>query len=428
MHWLHRIIVAFSLFFLLGFLVTGYFLLTTSGSNRIIRYLLSAHGESENVFFKTVKGNLMQGLSYEEIRVLNVRGLPPESVLTIQEFQVAFHSLNRRDVEIGIHNGKFLFPHAEYPILFGGSYRNRMLDVNIYSKGVEVRDILDLFSEEGILRYFAGTIGDIDAYIKGSLGSPEVSGAFVLKQFSFKEFNVMECPVSFKLRFEDMGERLKVYGEVQFHSGDLISRNAKVELAESSFFFAGDPENPTLHLAGRSKIQDIHMDISLQGTFENPELNLGSDPPLPQEELLLTLATGRRWRGMETNLSQGQIPLDLAKDFLDYFTSAGGGNSIARRFGLEGVSLTYDAQTGGVGVQKSVAGKAELRYQVERQEAELMREQPVMTQKLGAEYKVTDSISINAEQETQRQEVETSLVKEEPRRDSKVWLKYKKKF
>jgi len=50
--------------------------------------------------------------------------------------------------------------------------------------------------------------------------------------------------------------------------------------------------NPNINLRGSSKINDYTVDIYLGGPVQNPELTITSDPPLPEAEIMLLLATG----------------------------------------------------------------------------------------------------------------------------------------
>ncbi len=192
-------------------------------------------------------------------------------------------------------------------------------------------------------------------------------------------------------------------------------------------FFTGRWNVPKLDIKGSTAIEGVKIFATLQGTMEKPDLKLVSEPPLPQEALLLMLATGKRWRNLEGSFNQGEIPLVLARDFLDYFFLSGVGTELAERFGISNVSLTYDSATQGVGLRSTLSDKAELRYGVEQPEAYERQQSP--KQKIGAEYKISDQVSIEAQGIVKQQETPAAAgTPQASQKDGQVLLKYKKKF
>lgn len=70
--------------------------------------------------------------------------------------------------------------------------------------------------------------------------------------------------------------------------------------------------NPYLSLKGSSKISSYLVQVYLSGTIQNPELVLTSDPPLPESEIMLLLATG----SVSTQLSDQQVASQKALQYL----------------------------------------------------------------------------------------------------------------
>ena len=140
---------------------------------------------------------------------------------------------------------------------------------------------------------------------------------------------------------------------------------------------------------------------------------------------MVMLATGKRWKGAEASLNNAVISPDLTADFIDYFVFGGMGSKIARQFGISDISLKIDKQTTGIGIKKEVSEKAEISYGIEQSQAK--EKEPTVTQKVGGEYKITESVSVEAEKEL-KQDNETEKTQDKAQTDDKVLIKFKKEF
>ncbi|MCM8811438.1 MAG: translocation/assembly module TamB [Candidatus Omnitrophica bacterium] len=400
---------------------------TTPGAIWLTRGILYLAFDSSAVTFGSLKGSIGTGVSVRDIQVSRLTGLPAGSVLKVQELIVSGNPLHLEHMKAEVRNGRLHLPESDHPVFFAGRYEDFIFNINLFSKSVGVRDTLELFSKEGNFSRVAGVVSDLDGYIKGSWRRPEVSGTLKIENFSYKEFLLEDCPVSFRLQIEGVKTNPAGTGEVVFQSGRIRSKRAVVSLEESRMLFSGNLKEPDLRFSGVSRIEDIKINIQLLGTLKKPELRLSSDPPLAQESLLLMLVTGKKWGGVDSAVSSGQVPLNLARDFVDYFIFSNMGEHLSKKLGMEGVSLTYNTQTNEMGVTKSVADKMELRYGVERPRA---GEQPKTTEthKVGAEIKITDKISVEAQGQVRQPTEEEESQQETAQKDGKVLLKYKQKF
>ncbi len=328
---------------------------------------------------------------------------------------------------MGVYNGRLQLPGADYPIVFSGRMQEGVLYVNLYTKQVDLQDALALFPPDRALESIRGAFVDFDVIVKGPWKTPVITGAFQAEHLAFKEFSLEHCPVSFQLQLKQLNKGPQVNGEVWLKDGTVASRNAAVRLKESRLALSGDPKNTLLDIHGISAIGGVSIRIALKGTVDRPELTLASDPPLSQEVLMLMLATGRRWGAAEGQLAQGQIPLDVARDFIDYFIFSGAGERLTQRFGISGLSLAYDPKTRGLIFKKAVANKAELRYGVEHPEGTL-GQQPAATHTVGAEVKIAEGVSVEAEREVVQQPLSASTEQPPAPVNGRVLLKYKKRF
>lgn len=325
---------------------------------------------------------------------------------------------------IEIDGGKLDFSNSD-PIIYYGNYQDGKLDISVYSKSVDPKELIEAFAEVRALKDISAEIDDVDMHINGPLLEPEITSTFHIEKVSTKGFSLRNCPGTLKITVKDIMGELKLYGEAVFTSAIITGpKNTEVKLEKSKVFFSGNPKTPSLDIKGISVVEGVEIHISLKGTAESPDLNLSSNPPMPEDRLLLMLATGRSWRGAEELLGQGQVSADLAKDFLDYFVFGGSGSRIAKEYGITDISLRYDNEARGIKVKKKVTEKADLSYGVDQ--ALIEKEPRKTTQKTGGEYKITERVSIEGEKELNNNKAKQADDKTQT--DDKVLLKYKNQF
>ena len=98
------------------------------------------------------------------------------------------------------------------------------------------------------------------------------------------------------------GQNLKLGGTIgsPTTSGIVITEDlvadlpfSKLEMQSGSITLRPDsPGNPYLDLKGSSKVSSYLVQVYVSGTVQNPKLVLTSDPPLPESEIMVLLATG----------------------------------------------------------------------------------------------------------------------------------------
>ncbi|MFH1678204.1 MAG: translocation/assembly module TamB domain-containing protein [Candidatus Omnitrophota bacterium] len=402
-----------------------YFFFTTGGSSFITRAVLSNYVDSESLDIKKIDGSLSQTLIFEDIEFDDLKWLPAGSKLKIQKLQVYLASLSVGGLEVNIHNGRLNLPGSE-AIFFYGNYQNSTLDLSVYSNAVAVRETLDLFTESQGLKNLSGVLSKIDINIKGSFLEPELNGEFYVDRLLREDFTMTSCPVSVSLQLRDIKEGLKLYGQILLKSAVVFGpKTAAINLQESKIFFNGVPMNPSFDLKGTSKVGDTKINIALKGAIDKPDLRLTSQPAMPEEWLLVMLATNKTWKGAGEAISKGELSADLAKDFLDYFLFSGSGNKIAQKFGLTGISIKYDGQAKGIGATKDISDKASASYSIEQPQSK--EENSAATHKLGAEYKITESISVGVKKELKNSD-KLEQTQDKPKPDDEIMLKFKKEF
>ncbi|MCA9406577.1 MAG: translocation/assembly module TamB domain-containing protein, partial [Candidatus Omnitrophica bacterium] len=295
---------------------------------------------------------------------------------------------------------------------------------------IDLGDVFDTASVEGIVRKIAGKIENVDVYVKGDYTRPVVSGKLELALLSYEQFSLKEAPVDFNLQLKDIFKDIKLNGKVNVTRGNILSRRTKVQLEESYLVFEGAPVNPRFNIRGKSDIEKTKINISVKGTKEDPDLWLSSEPPLPKEQLMVMLATGKRWKGVETSLKNEQLSDEVADDFVDYFLFSGQGKKLAEHFGIKELSITYTQDTRGLGVKKSLTDKLDIGYGVEKSVEQNKEEPSRIKQKLEGEYNLNEKLSIGVQKEIMYDNKDTVEEQEvpEPVADDRVFMKFKTKF
>jgi len=408
----------------LTFLVTFHLFFTANGLNLVTKFLLSRYAPREDIEIKKIEGTITRALSLQDISLENLKLLPPGSIVEVKKIDLDVNPFDLEGAYVNINGGKIRIPKAD-PILFHGAYANGSLELNIYSKSVGISDIRNFFNDNTALRNINGAINDIDMFVNGSLQEPELTGRFYIERLTRNIVSIVNSPVSLNLRFKDIKQDLKMFGEIILEDGVVSGpKTAVIKLQESKILFNGDPKEPTFGLKGLSNVEGTKINITLKGTIKEPDIKLSSEPSFPKERLLLMLATNKSWKMTEGALVKGQMSPDVTRDFLDYFLFAGSGGKLAQYFGLKDLTFQLNGKTKGVGVKKDITNNLDLSYSVEKEQVKEKNGSAV--QKLGSGYKLTDTIAVEAERELKQEKANEG--QDEATSDDKVLLKYKKSF
>ncbi len=424
------IIVAFIVVFTLIF---GYYLFfTTQGSALFACFALSQYLKSQDVSFEKAEGVLRTGVSLHNILVKNMQKLPPGALIKVQRLDISLEKFSLSGLSVTVYNGKLKLPFSD-TILFYGDYKNMFLELKLYSKRVSAREIIDLFTSRPVLSTLSGVFRDVNIRIAGTLRELAAEGSFYIENIIKERFSLVDCPGSILMYCDNLIEAARLNGEIVLQGG-LVSggKTARIKLGNSKIVFVGDPKRPKLNIRGSAKVADVAISMVLQGTVDDPELTLSSNPVLTQELLLVMLATGRAWGSTQGSLQRGRISADLIKDFVDYFLLAGTGSKIARRFGISDISLFYRNETKTMGLTTSLADKLKVEYEVEPSHEDRNGSgNGTTTHTVKGEVKITDTIFINAEKQLNQTKSQQQLEQEHQELEEgeeKVYLKFKKKF
>ena len=420
-----KIMIFLSFLIILFVLTAYYFLFTVSGSTSIIRLVVSRYVKSEDIKIKNAEGSLSDKLVWWGVVIKDVEWLPEGSILTVAELEANFNFLNVQNSYVRIHNANLVLPGVA-KFIFYGNYQGRTLDFNLYSKHINIDGLMNILPSGSKLKNFSGVINDFDLSLHGPFLKPQVSGEFLLKELRHKGFTAANFPGEFNLELKDIDHEAKLYGDVQFKSGKLTgNKTATVALEPSSVIFSGNSQEPSLNFKGNSYVERVKIDIVLKGTPKSPDLKLSSNPSMPKEKLLLMLATGKTWKGVDAVAQGTSLSPALAADFLDYFIFSGSGSQLAQKLGVKDFSIKIDNSSKGLSLKKELNTKTEVSYGVDQSKSKDSKSQA--TQKLGAGHKLTENISLDAEREI-KQNNKNDNGSDKPKEESNVKVKFEKEF
>jgi translocation and assembly module TamB len=110
---------------------------------------------------------------------------------------------------------------------------------------------------------------------------------------------------------QDVGKPLQLFGNLQVAGGEVRAYGQRIQIKQGTVAFSGDPDNPDLNLRAERDIslEQIRVGVTVQGTAESPELEIYSNPALPQAEALSYLIRGR---GLDTGAGADGTALALS--------------------------------------------------------------------------------------------------------------------
>jgi hypothetical protein len=118
--------------------------------------------------------------------------------------------------------------------------------------------------------------------------------------------------------------------DLPFYRLDLVSAQAQ--------FFERNPTNPQINILGKTTKVDHTIFVAVNGTLDNPSINFHSDPPMPEEDIKVFLATGVRaqdWQGRQAGETLGlQLLTLLAKQVTPFIFGKSEGDSIFDRISV----------------------------------------------------------------------------------------------
>ena len=401
-------------------------LFTPQGAALILNHVTARVLGPGNVVYKRLEGSLIRGVSVFHMEVRKPAVLREGSIVRVQEMHMRLVRFAIDGLDVSIANARVLDPKAD-PVVIDGAFSGGRYDANVYTASLKM-DVL-----RGIIRHFRnppllyGELKGLDLVVSGDLMRPVLKGRAVIDHMPYNGFRLREAPVDVDLYFLRAGGLWGTYGRAVVHGAWLKTPRSVVRLGECHLAFDGDPRNPALDMKGTSTVDRVRISITVTGTRRAPRVDLASEPPLPQGQLMLMLTTGKRWDSLSGINANNKMTPELAGDFVDYFFFGGAGTQVARFLGLSGVSYSLSGTTQGITVNKDLSDRLGVSYGVAVGTAALDGHREV-TQKVGSAYRVTDNITVSAQKEVIPAQRGTAGLKPYRIPDDRVFLQYRKSF
>jgi len=90
-------------------------------------------------------------------------------------------------------------------------------------------------------------------------------------------------------------EPLQIFGNLKVVGGELRAYQQRLRIARGTLSFTGKPDNPELDLRAQREIPSdkVVVGVKLDGSLQQPQLQIFSDPVMPQGEMMSYLIRGR---------------------------------------------------------------------------------------------------------------------------------------
>ena len=94
---------------------------------------------------------------------------------------------------------------------------------------------------------------------------------------------------------QELGRPLQLFGSLTVIGGEVRAYGQRLQIKQGTVSFVGDAANPELNLRAERDIslEQVRVGVSVQGTAEEPVLEVYSDPAMSQTEALSYLVRGR---------------------------------------------------------------------------------------------------------------------------------------
>ncbi|WP_280154372.1 translocation/assembly module TamB domain-containing protein [Piscinibacter sp. XHJ-5] len=149
------------------------------------------------------------------------------------------------------------------------------------------------------------------------------------------------------VRITAPGGQLGLDGTVRTEQGTYEAYGEKLRIERGLVTFVGQVANPRLDIqAVRADLRDVEVGVAITGTAQNPRVRLFSAPEMSELDKLSWLTMGRSSTGLASD--QSALLQRAAMALLAGQRGSGGGEGIAKRLGLDSISVKRGESGGGL--------------------------------------------------------------------------------
>jgi autotransporter translocation and assembly factor TamB len=397
---------------------------TTAGTQWLVMQGLKRFTHAKTAEVAVIQGNLWEGVQLENLEFSGITGLDPTSVLRIQQVAVHVPAFQWHKTVANIFNARLQLPYSD-PVIMEVRYRDGNLSGNIYGQTVDVREFRP-YLNAFLRNRLSGKVHDFDIRFEGSLKDVVVSGLVSVDRIAFDDYSMDSAPVYIDVNIKKKALKWQPFGRVLIPQGYLSAKQIDFKIRPSSYVrFTKVWDDPFLNVFLSTKVKSTDIFLALKGTRNEPDVRLSSQPPLPEERLLLMLLTGTSWDALAGAIDEQRVTAELARDLAKYFLMSGRGNGVAEKLGLKDIKVFFDKETRGVGVVKEILDGVDVGYQIKQKTTDADIE---TKHTIGGAVKVNKNISLEVDKTvTQTTDSQKNEILEQKSED-KVLLKFKTQF
>ena len=157
-------------------------LLTAEGGRFIVKEVLGKYVRASDIKLSESAGNLFEGMTFQNLEIKNIKNLPKGTTLKIQKIFFNITSLNMNETHVEIEDMRLKLPDSD-PVIISGTFKEQQLDLNIFSNGFTVTEVLSYLPDFKLLVPIKGDVKDIDLFITGHYLEPIVKGKLTIEKF-----------------------------------------------------------------------------------------------------------------------------------------------------------------------------------------------------------------------------------------------------
>lgn len=401
-----------------------FFLFSENGSRLLLPKVIKYFSKDAKLTVGHIQGHIGVGFKIDNLEVNDFENLPMGSVVRIQTFEISNPVWDIDSGKITLQNARVMLPNAD-PIILDGKYHGGVLDFSLFSQSIDLKQVAEILGIEKIYLPSYDDIKNLDFHIQGSMDVPIISGNFFVEKLIYKDFTLRNAKVTVNLKLSKFSDEFTLAGEIVVEEGKLLIKNTEINLQKSTFFIKPDLPSTSFFIEGKSRVDGTEIQVILKGTKDKPDLQLSSEDDISKDKLLLMLATGKSWKGLDTAIDKKQVSSDLVKDFVDYFVFAGSGDRLARKMGIKNIFVNLEKEKKGIGVKKQLLDNVDVGYEVNEMGAATSPKS--LQQKISGDVSVTNKVSVSMEKELKVKDGTSQVLQDKPE-DNKVLIKYKTKF
>jgi hypothetical protein len=261
-----------------------------AGQRWLLGKLIARYAPDGEYVIGRLEGSPWKQWTFGNIAVARVHGWPEGYSVKVQKMDLYFAEPRPEGLNIEVHNGRLLLPLSG-TVVVNGIYQDEAVDAEVYFNRADLEEILNLGPRTVPRNNLQGTIRDFSCTVKGSKKDLNFKGGFLIQALTTLQFTVDEGVVHFQGNVENIFGEPRVWGDVFIDKAMIRLPQVAIKVTGGKIAFSGDPRRPAYDLVGEAVVEQTKIAIHLKGSADKPEMVLTSQPPMPQDELLIMLTT-----------------------------------------------------------------------------------------------------------------------------------------